>query len=86
MEAFGGSFPRFKQFRVGFALVTAAKNLGLLFGTQVVGPVGGFLRIENFLFVLVKPVGKTAAFLRRQLQQGGLNLRSESTRLNSSHG
>ncbi len=66
-DTFGRSLPWFELLGMGFHFITAAKNLG--FHSRM-----NLLRAGDLIFVLVKPVGKPAAFLSRKLQQRLLDL------------
>ena len=64
-HAIGGSFPRFEQFRMGINLIPPPENAGLYFRADFIL----VLRLDDFIFVLVKPIGKLTALHARQLQR-----------------
>jgi len=69
-HAFGGSFPRLEQFRVGINLIPPPENPGFHFQADFILD----LRFDDFVFMLVKPIGKLTALHARQLQQSLFDL------------
>jgi hypothetical protein len=69
-DPFGGSFPRFEQFRVGVNLIPPPENPGLYFRADF--PI--VLRLDDLMDMLVKPIGKLTALLARQSQQSFFDL------------
>ena len=67
---FGRAFPGFEQFRMGIHLIPSLENPGLYFRADL--PL--VLRRDDFVFMLVKPIGKLTALLARQLQQSLFDL------------
>jgi len=63
-HSFGRSFPRFEPFRVGINLIPPLENTGLYFR----GKFNLVLRLDDFIFMLAKPIGKLTARLGRQSQ------------------
>ena len=64
------AFPGLERFRVLLDFFQPAFQFNPNFGMNLIA----VLRGNDFRLVLVKPVGKPAAFLARELQQGVCNL------------
>jgi len=69
-HALGRSFPRLQPFRAGINLIPAPENAGLYIRAEF----NLLLRLDNLMFMLVKPIGKLTALLGRQLQQSLFDL------------
>jgi len=69
-HAFCGSFPWLQQFRVRVNLIPSSEDGVLYFRADIVR----VLRLDDFICMPVKPIGKLTAFSTRQLQQGLFDL------------